>query len=390
MANFYEILGIGPKADLEEVRGAYRRLAREFHPDVNPDPRAHEQMATINVAFEVLSDPARRAEYDASIGQAGLREREDKQDYESRPNFVQAQILRRLREHATPVYSAAFEPESNRLVTCSFDNEVVWWNKSAEFPEKRLKLEGGVAGSMQLIGKDQFVAAGGSEQLVTAWQYDNGRINSWRHKTAGWVCSVAPSTDGESVAFGRTDNELQVLRAQDGYVRFRGLTHRDAVTALAWNQDSSWLASGSADATVKIWCGATGNRVERLDQIRSQVSALAFSSDNQWLAVAAVDLSIRVFNLSDMSLKKTFFGHERPIETLAFHPKNWLLASGARDGTIQMWNVRQGLGHGKIEASHQPISSLTFAPDGRHMVAGGLDKVLRVWRLSMSQNVSSS
>ena len=63
--NYYETLGVGREADPKEIRSAYRRLARQYHPDVNPgDPEAEERFKEINEAYEVLSDPQKRAKYD--------------------------------------------------------------------------------------------------------------------------------------------------------------------------------------------------------------------------------------------------------------------------------------------------------------------------------------
>jgi hypothetical protein len=61
----YRILQVAPNADLEAIHAAYRRLARRYHPDLNPRPEAAEQMRAINAAYGLLSDPARRAVYDA-------------------------------------------------------------------------------------------------------------------------------------------------------------------------------------------------------------------------------------------------------------------------------------------------------------------------------------
>lgn len=65
MADYYEILGVGRAADEKEIRQAYRRLARQHHPDVNPgDDGAAERFKSINAAYEVLSDADKRARYD--------------------------------------------------------------------------------------------------------------------------------------------------------------------------------------------------------------------------------------------------------------------------------------------------------------------------------------
>jgi molecular chaperone DnaJ len=69
----YEVLGVGRDADEGQIKKAFRRLARELHPDVNAhDPSAEEKFKEVAEAYEILSDPERRATYDR-YGHDGLR-----------------------------------------------------------------------------------------------------------------------------------------------------------------------------------------------------------------------------------------------------------------------------------------------------------------------------
>jgi len=71
--DYYEILGVQRDANEAELKTAFRKLARELHPDVNDhDPEAEEKFKEAAEAYEVLSDPERRQAYDA-YGHAGLR-----------------------------------------------------------------------------------------------------------------------------------------------------------------------------------------------------------------------------------------------------------------------------------------------------------------------------
>jgi len=65
VANPYAILGVPPTASAAQVRDAYRRLAKEFHPDRQTDADANERMQRINKAFQMVSSPSARASYDA-------------------------------------------------------------------------------------------------------------------------------------------------------------------------------------------------------------------------------------------------------------------------------------------------------------------------------------
>ncbi len=62
--SLYTTLEIAPGASEAEIKKAYRKLARQYHPDVNKDPKAEEKFKEINAAYEVLSDKEKRSKYD--------------------------------------------------------------------------------------------------------------------------------------------------------------------------------------------------------------------------------------------------------------------------------------------------------------------------------------
>ena len=69
--DFYDVLGVPRSAGKEEIKQAFRKLAREWHPDVNKTPEAHQKFQEINEAYQVLSDDDQRARYDR-FGAAGV------------------------------------------------------------------------------------------------------------------------------------------------------------------------------------------------------------------------------------------------------------------------------------------------------------------------------
>lgn len=73
--DLYKILQVDPEAEADIIAVAYRRLAAKYHPDVNPSPDAEQRMRALNAAYEILSDPVKRAEYDQARRQAMARSR---------------------------------------------------------------------------------------------------------------------------------------------------------------------------------------------------------------------------------------------------------------------------------------------------------------------------
>ena len=73
MSDHYETLGVSRDASAEEIKRAYRKKARQLHPDVNPSPDAADEFKRVSHANDVLSDPEKRRIYDATGGHPGHR-----------------------------------------------------------------------------------------------------------------------------------------------------------------------------------------------------------------------------------------------------------------------------------------------------------------------------
>jgi curved DNA-binding protein len=85
--DYYDILGIKPEASEAEIKSAYRKLARKYHPDVSKEAGAEEKFKSVNEAYEALKDPAKRKAYD-QIKAQGYR---PGQEYHPPPNFGDGQ-----------------------------------------------------------------------------------------------------------------------------------------------------------------------------------------------------------------------------------------------------------------------------------------------------------
>lgn len=76
--DYYEVLGVDKSASADEIKKAYRKLAKKYHPDLNPDDKEAEvHFKEVNEAYEVLSDDQKKSRYDR-FGFAGVDPRDRK------------------------------------------------------------------------------------------------------------------------------------------------------------------------------------------------------------------------------------------------------------------------------------------------------------------------
>ena len=122
--NFYEALGVPRDADPEAIRKAFRQNAKENHPDVNPDPDTQEKFKLITEAWDTLSNPDSRREYDAKFAspsrarttyepttQAASKHSPFTHDFQERPGESSEDRFQRRREETWAKMGVKAEPE---------------------------------------------------------------------------------------------------------------------------------------------------------------------------------------------------------------------------------------------------------------------------------------
>jgi curved DNA-binding protein len=110
--DYYEILGVAKGASEDDIKKAYRKLAKKYHPDKNPgNKEAEEQFKLISEAYAVLSDASKRKEYDA-YGMGGFRQRYSEEDIFKGANF--GDLFRDLGFGGGDIFSMIFGRQASR------------------------------------------------------------------------------------------------------------------------------------------------------------------------------------------------------------------------------------------------------------------------------------
>ena len=146
------------------------------------------------------------------------------------------------------------------------------------------------------------------------------------------------SPNGRTLASGSGDATIRLWDADTGKHLQVLNGHRKAVRSVAFSPDGRTLASGSWDKTIRLWDAGTGKHLRTLKGHNNQVYSVAFSPDGSALASGAGDTTVRLWDAHTGELLRTLNGHTDEDRSVAFSPDCSTIASGSRDGTVLLWD----------------------------------------------------
>lgn len=164
--------------------------------------------------------------------------------------------------------------------------------------------------------------------------------------------------------------------------------HTSAISQVRISPDGRFIASASADGTLKIWDASTGIHMDTLVGHMAGVSCVAWSPDSNTLASGSDDKAIRLWDRVTGRPKTTtrksmsgqemapLRGHHNYIHCLAFSPKGNILASGSYDEAVFLWDVRAGRLMRSLPAHSDPVSGIDFCRDGTLVVSCSTDGLM--------------
>ncbi|KAL6552609.1 hypothetical protein OROHE_007973 [Orobanche hederae] len=195
------------------------------------------------------------------------------------------------------------------------------------------------------------------------------------------LCSILWASTGDHIVTASSaDNCICIHDAVSSSNEPKFLrNHREGVTVLALSANSTCLASGSLDHSVKLYKFPGGDFETNITRFTLPIRAVAFNKSGTILATAGDDEGIKLVNTIDGTIARVLKGHKGSVTSLAFDPKCEYLASVDSVGTVIYWELQSGstlhvLKH--VAPNHgsdvSVMNILTWSPDGEMLAVPGL------------------
>ena len=243
--------------------------------------------------------------------------------------------------------------------------------------------------SMVLSPDGRYVAVGSFSGQIRLWHVaENRAVATFKgHSRMAWA--LAFNADSTLLASGGYDGSVKLWKIE-GEERKQEASnlclrtlwgHEKWIRSLAFSPNGRFLVTGGDDETVRVWDVQEGTCISVLHGHTAVIWSVAFSPDGRLVASGGDDETMRVWDVQERTCLHILRGHTGMIMAVAFHPIEHLLASGAEDGLIHIWDVSTGNLLTTLQLLTSKAASIAFDAEGTLLASGSFDGTVEIWRI---------
>ena len=291
-------------------------------------------------------------------------------------------LLGQLAGHRGGTIALDYSDDGRILVSAGADGTLKVWAAANGALQRTIDVGPSRVTSLALTGRT--AATGHADGRIAVWDLDRGErvalmrrneASIWSLSFAGSPTRLLASSHDWSVSLWNTAQPVAPMHVFEG--------HESAAQAVAFSPRSSFVASGAADKTVRLWNAASLSHVRTYRGHKDFVTAVAFAPDGRVLASAALDGTVRLWSTASSRHMRTLNAHRGRISGLAFSPTGELLATGGDDGAVRIWDFKRGRSLRTYGGGGPGIRALAFSADGTRLAVAGDEGSIRLWSASV-------
>ena len=276
---------------------------------------------------------------------------------------------------SNPVYDIAFSPDSQTLVSISYDGAIQFWNLQGQ-EIATLKGHTSPVTSVEFSPDGNYLLTGAGDATARIWDLQT-KESVVIPDLQGWVNAVDFHPDGHQVAIASSGGIVQIWDIQGNLIyNFPG--HSGSPESVSFSPDGDTLVTSADDGDIRVW-SLRGKEIAGLDGHNAGIWNAAFSPDGAHIATASVDGATRIWDLTGEEVGRLELP-DRSFNNVVYSPDGNLIVTSTHQSDIQLWDLEGNL-IDSFEQHTKRILGLDFSPDGRHIVSGSDDNTAKLWDL---------
>lgn len=351
----------------------------------------------LHLAFQLTIKPEGWDFTDLPIWQADLRQGHLPVTNFTGAHFVQSAFF----EKFDAILTVAISGDGTLFAASGANSHVHLWRASDGELLRVCRGRGRWVWALAFSPQRDLLASGGSDGIVRLWEIADlhrdelatSESSPLHHSLPGHtdaIFSLAFRPDGRWLASASADHTIRLWDVVDKKPLQTLTGHTATVYAVAFSPDGDYLVSASRDQTVRLWWAATGACLQLLEGHRTQVAALSFSQDGRWLVTADTDGTILVWQVqmgendtaSSIHVQHTLISDTTELAVLVLSPDGATIATNGPDATIRLWSRTTGTLLQTFYGHTESVQALAFHPNGNLLISGSWDQSVRFWEVA--------
>lgn len=289
-------------------------------------------------------------------------------------------IGRPLLGHSKWITSLAWEPlhavavgSHPRLASASKDTSVRVWDTSVG---RLLFCLTGHSASVTCVlwGGEGLIMTGSQDRTIRVWHAD-GKLFRVLDGHAHWINHMALST-GFALRTGPFDHTSRVASSPEEAREWAAQRYR----AVLGSQPER-LVSGSDDMTCYLWQPLSSKKpMTRMTGHQGPVNYVSYSPDARFIASASFDKACKLWDGLTGGFIANFRGHVAYVYQVCWSPDSRLMVTSSKDSTIKVWDIRTKKMKNDLPGHEDEVYSVDWSPDGARLASGSKDKTVKIWR----------
>lgn len=298
--------------------------------------------------------------------------------------------LRSFVGHEKEVKDARFSPDGNYILSCSFDKTLKLWDIKSGNIIRTFTGHGGYPVSVS-FSRDGKKAASvsedfGDESSLRIWDVNTGKQLINVHNLYDF-CKVNFSPDGTCVLTGSSDGKLKIWDAATGQLLKEFPGHSDAngiektISSAYFTPDGRRIISSAWDKKIKLWDLATSAEAINFSGHNKLITNTDISADSKYLASCSADFTVKIWEISTGKVISSFDVEETPT-AVKFSPDGTGVLCGFKNGTVRLLYLKP---KGRIKnflTNNSMALSSAISGNGAFLSVGYYNEQLAVWDLA--------